>query len=201
MRFWVPDLKIRPTRTTTRTPGTPASLRRLPDRERVLLLISDMPAKKSTKYGSLTLLGKPVSHYPSAPSAKTIETFENEYADRRYLIKFECADFTSLCPITGQPDFAKITIEYVPATRCIETKSLKFYLASYRNTRSFNEEIVNRILDDIVAACGPQEALVYGEFAARGGISLSVEASYSDTVAEADDRQRVAKTGREQKQR
>jgi 7-cyano-7-deazaguanine reductase len=146
-----------------------------------------MPPKKNAKYGSLTLLGKPVSPYPSAPSARTIETFENEYADRRYLIKFECADFTSLCPITGQPDFAKITIEYVPATRCIETKSLKFYLASYRHTRSFNEEIVNRILDDVVAACGPQEALVYGEFAARGGISLSVEASYSDTAAEADD--------------
>ena len=160
-----------------------------------------MPVKKNTKYESLTLLGKPVSHYPSAPSAKIIETFENEYADRRYLIKFECAYFTSLCPITGQPDFAKITIEYVPAIRCIETKSLKFYLASYRNTRSFNEEIVNRILDDMVAACGPQEALVYGEFAARGGISLSVEASYSDTVAEADDRQRMGKTGREQKQR
>ena len=196
MRFWVPNLKIRPTRTTTRTPGR-RTLRRLPDRERVLLLISDMPAKKSTKYGSLTLLGKPVSHYPNAPSAKTIETFENEYADRRYLIKFECADFTSLCPITGQPDFAKITIEYVPATRCIETKSLKFYLASYRNTRSFNEEIVNRILDDIVAASGPQEALVYGEFAARGGISLSVEAQY----AAADNGQEMTGVGREKNRR
>jgi 7-cyano-7-deazaguanine reductase len=155
-----------------------------------------MPPKKNAKYGSLTLLGKPVSPYPSAPSARTIETFENEYADRRYLIKFECADFTSLCPITGQPDFAKITIEYVPATRCIETKSLKFYLASYRNTRSFNEEIVNRILDDVVAACAPQEALVYGEFAARGGISLSVEASYSDTVAEDDGQERRKRSSR-----
>lgn len=145
-------------------------------------LISDMPAKKNTKYGSLTLLGKPVSRYPTAPSAKTIETFKNQYAIRRYLIKFECADFTSLCPVTGQPDFAKITIEYVPGDRCIETKSLKFYLASYRNTRSFNEEIVNRILDDVVAACSPQEALVYGEFAARGGISVSAEAQYTETV-------------------
>jgi 7-cyano-7-deazaguanine reductase len=148
-----------------------------------------MPAKKNTKYGSLTLLGRPVAHHPGTPSAKIIETFGNEYVERRYLIKFECADFTSLCPITGQPDFAKITIEYVPAARCIETKSLKFYLASYRNTRSFNEEIVNRILDDVVAACSPQEALVYGEFAARGGISLSVEAQY---VA-ADDGQETRK--------
>lgn len=145
-----------------------------------------MPAKKTAKYSSLTLLGRPVTHYPNAPSAKTIETFPNEYANRHYLIKFECADFTSLCPITGQPDFAKVTIEYVPAARCIETKSLKFYLASYRNTRSFNEEIVNRILDDVVTACSPHEALVYGEFASRGGISLSVEATYPDAIATPD---------------
>jgi 7-cyano-7-deazaguanine reductase len=153
-----------------------------------------MPPKKKAKYGSLTLLGQPVSRYPSAPSAKTIETFENQYANRRYLIKFECADFTSLCPVTGQPDFAKITIEYVPDDRCIETKSLKFYLASYRNTPSFNEEIVNRILDDVVAACGPQEALVYGEFAARGGISLSAEAQYTQDVAEADNGRRTRRS-------
>ena len=153
-----------------------------------------MPAKKNAKYSSLTLLGRPVTHYPNAPSAKTIETFPNEYANRHYLIKFECADFTSLCPITGQPDFAKITIEYVPAACCIETKSLKFYLASYRNTRSFNEEIVNRILDDVVTACSPHEALVYGEFASRGGISLSVEATYPDAIATPDNGQRGRKT-------
>ena len=149
-----------------------------------------MPAKKNAKYESLTLLGRPASPYPSAPSAKTIETFKNQYANRRYLIKFECADFTSLCPVTGQPDFAKITIEYVPSDHCIETKSLKFYLASYRNTRSFNEEIVNRILDDVVAACSPHEASVYGEFAARGGIGLSVEAQYAERTASGEDRHR-----------
>jgi 7-cyano-7-deazaguanine reductase len=153
-----------------------------------------MPAKKNTKYESLTLLGKPISRYPSAPSAKTIETFKNQYVNRRYLIKFECADFTSLCPVTGQPDFAKITIEYVPGDRCIETKSLKFYLASYRNTPSFNEEIVNRILDDVVAACNPQEALVYGEFAARGGISLSAEAQYVEAVAGVDNGRQTRKS-------
>ncbi|HEX4200124.1 MAG TPA: preQ(1) synthase [Chthoniobacterales bacterium] len=153
-----------------------------------------MPVKKKGKYDSLTLLGRPISHYPSAPSAQTIETFPNEYPNRNYLIKFECADFTSLCPITGQPDFAKITIEYVPSARCIETKSLKFYLASYRNTRSFNEEIVNRILDDVVTACSPHEALVYGEFASRGGIKLSVEASYPDALATPGDGQRARKS-------
>jgi 7-cyano-7-deazaguanine reductase len=153
-----------------------------------------MPVKKKGKYDSLTLLGRPVSHYPSAPSAKTIETFPNEYTNRSYLIKFECADFTSLCPVTAQPDFAKITIEYVPAARCIETKSLKFYLSSYRNTRGFNEEIVNRILDDVVAACSPHEALVYGEFASRGGISLSVEASYPDGLVSPGNGQRGRKS-------
>src|SRR5580704_1736459 len=105
-----------------------------------------MPSRKNAKYQSLKLLGRPTAQYPASPSAKTLETFQNEYAKRRYWIRFECEDFTSLCPITGQPDYAKITIEYVPAARCIETKSLKFYLASYRNTRGFNEEIVNRIL-------------------------------------------------------
>jgi len=149
-----------------------------------------MPAKKKAKYESLTLLGRPASPYPSAPSAKTIETFQNDYPDRRYQVRFESEDFTSLCPITGQPDFAKITIDYVPSARCIETKSLKFYLASYRNTRSFNEEIVNRILDDIVAACSPREASVYGEFAPRGGISLSVEARYPEKKVTDEDRRR-----------
>jgi 7-cyano-7-deazaguanine reductase len=155
-----------------------------------------MPKSKSAKYGSLKLLGSSAAKYPASPSAKTIETFQNEYAHRRYLIRFECGDFTSLCPITGQPDFAKITIEYVPATLCIETKSLKFYLASYRNTGSFNEEIVNRILDDVVAACRPWEALVYGEFAARGGIALSAEARYPDEVGAADNGERRRRSGR-----
>ena len=137
-----------------------------------------MPVRKSAKYKSLTLLGRTTAQYPSSPSAKTLETFRNEYAKRRYWVRFECEDFTSLCPITGQPDYAKITIEYVPGALCIETKSLKFYLASYRHTGSFNEEIVNRILDDVIAACAPVEASVYGEFAARGGISLSAEARH-----------------------
>lgn len=90
-----------------------------------------------------------------------------------------------MCPVTGQPDFAEITIEYVPDKLCIETKSLKFYLASFRQTRSFNEEIVNRILDDIVKACAPRRALVHGEFAARGGISVTVDAAYPDEIVKA----------------
>lgn len=151
-----------------------------------------MPAKKRAKYESLTLLGRPTAQYPKSPTSKTLETFPNRYASRRFWIRFDCPDFTSVCPITGQPDFAHITIEYIPNALCIETKSLKFYLASYRNTGSFNEEIVNRILDDVVAVCQPRRAIVYGEFAARGGISISVDARYPDDAADENNRASIS---------
>ncbi len=143
-----------------------------------------MAPTNNDKYGTLNLLGKPATRLPDEPSSKILETFRNEYASRRYLIRFECQDFTSICPVTGQPDFATIKIEYVPDTLCIETKSLKFYLASYRNTRSFNEEIANRILEDLVTACNPRQVMVHAEFAARGGISLSVVARHPDDSGE-----------------
>jgi 7-cyano-7-deazaguanine reductase len=136
------------------------------------------PARKTPKYKRLTLLGKAVGSYPEAPAAATLETFDNKYPARDYWIQFDAPEFTSNCPVTGQPDFAAIRIDYVPDKLCIETKSLKFYLASYRNTRSFNEEIVNRILDDLVAACSPRRAIVHGKFASRGGISVGVDAAY-----------------------
>ncbi len=141
--------------------------------------------KKSAKYRNLRLLGKSISQYPDAPTPATLDTFPNAHPRRDYWIRFDCPEFTSMCPVTGQPDFAEITIEYVPDKLCIETKSLKFYLASFRQTRSFNEEIVNRILDDIVKACAPRRALVHGEFAARGGISVTVDAAYPDEIVKA----------------
>lgn len=134
------------------------------------------------KFASLKLLGRSESRFPSAPTSKTLETFANKFSKRDYWIRFECPEFTSMCPVTGQPDFARITICYVPDSLCIETKSLKFYLASYRNTRSFNEEIANRILDDLVKACNPRHAVVHGEFASRGGIGVTVDAAYPDEV-------------------
>ncbi|MBV9392269.1 MAG: NADPH-dependent 7-cyano-7-deazaguanine reductase QueF [Verrucomicrobia bacterium] len=143
-----------------------------------------MAPTNNNKYGSLSLLGRPVARYPDEPSPNILETFRNEYASRRYLVTFDCPEFTSICPVTGQPDFATIKIEYVPDTLCIETKSLKFYLASYRNTRSFNEEIANRILEDFVTACSPREVMVHAEFAARGGIRLSVIARHPDNSGE-----------------
>jgi 7-cyano-7-deazaguanine reductase len=134
---------------------------------------------KRNKSSGLTLLGKSEARLPASPSDARLETFPNP-ARRKYRIRFETADFTSLCPVTGQVDFAQITIEYAPAARCVESKSLKFYLASYRNERAFNEAVTNRILDDFVRACSPREAIVTAEFSARGGIALTVRAEFPD---------------------
>jgi 7-cyano-7-deazaguanine reductase len=136
-------------------------------------------AKKSKR--GLRLLGRSETRLPSTPSTEVLETFPNP-ARRPYWIRFESSDFTSLCPITGQADFAEITIDYQPGKRCLETKSLKFYLASYRNERAFNEEVTNRILDDLVQACRPRKMRVRAEFASRGGICLTINASFPDDL-------------------
>jgi 7-cyano-7-deazaguanine reductase len=125
----------------------------------------------------MRLLGR-ASNFPKEPSRDILDSFPNSHPGRDYIIRLETEDFTSLCPVTGQPDFADLTIEYVPAKRCVETKSLKYYLASFRNTPSFNEQIVNRILEDLVAVCAPRKMTVTGAFASRGGLSLTVTASH-----------------------
>lgn len=135
--------------------------------------------KTAANQVGLKLLGQAGAGFPEQVSPNILETFENRYPQRDYVIHFECEDFTSLCPVTGQPDFAKLHIEYVAAKRCIETKSLKFYLSSYRNCAAFNEEVANRILEDLVAACAPRWMRVTGRFASRGGISVSVEAEHA----------------------
>jgi 7-cyano-7-deazaguanine reductase len=112
------------------------------------------------------------------PSVHILETFQNCYPDREYNVQFIFPEFTSLCPKTGQPDFAKIVIDYVPLDRCIESKSLKLYLFAYRNCGSFMETITNKILDDLVAICDPRSMIVNGYFNARGGTFINVKASY-----------------------
>lgn len=135
-----------------------------------------------TKPVRLTLLGRSEAKIPASPAEAHLETFPNP-AQRNYRIHFETDDFTSVCPITGQPDFARIDIDYVPDRVCVESKSLKFYLASYRNERAFNEAVINRILDDFVKACAPREAIVTAQFSARGGVALTVRAEYCDNRA------------------
>jgi 7-cyano-7-deazaguanine reductase len=134
---------------------------------------------KANRASRLTLLGRSEVKLPLSPAEARLETFPNP-ARQNYRIHFETDDFTSVCPITGQPDFARIEIDYVPNRLCVESKSLKFYLASYRNERAFNEAITNRILDDFVKGCGPREAIVTAQFSARGGIALTVRAEYPD---------------------
>lgn len=107
-----------------------------------------------------------------------LETFRNEYPDRNYSIIHTAPEFTSLCPKTGQPDFAKITIEYIPDKLCVELKSLKQYLNSYRDDGIFYESVTNKILEDIVSVCKPRYMIIVAEFNVRGGISSIVEVEY-----------------------
>ena len=109
-----------------------------------------------------------------APSAEHLETFPNPQPGRDYTIEIVCPEFTSLCPKTGQPDFGTVTFTYTPAESCVELKSLKLYLQRFRNVGSFYEAVVNRLLDDFVAACRPRRCLVVGAFTPRGGITTSV---------------------------
>jgi 7-cyano-7-deazaguanine reductase len=114
---------------------------------------------------------------PSQPS-KTLETFKNPAPDRDYEIAFDCPEFTCLCPLTGQPDFARFTIRYVPDDKCVELKSLKLYLWSYRNEGAFHEAVTNKIRDDLVKATRPRKLTVEGDWFIRGGIATRVTVSY-----------------------
>ena len=120
----------------------------------------------------LTLLGKH-SEFFSSPDEAKLETFPNRSPQRVYTVMLETEEFSSLCPVTGQPDSCHLTISYCPAERVIETKSLKYYLVSFRNYPAFNEQVINRILDDLVAAAPPRWMRVVGCFGARGGIRLT----------------------------
>ena len=126
---------------------------------------------------SLTLLSRSHTEYPDTPDKARLETFVNAYPQRDYEILFDCPEFTSLCPVTGQPDFGHIRVRYIADKRCIESKSLKLYLYSFRNHHTFHEEAVNRILSDLVKACKPRWMEVNGEFRPRGGIALTITAT------------------------
>lgn len=118
---------------------------------------------------------------PTRPSTK-LETFPNPAPERDYEIRFDCPEFTCLCPRTGQPDFATIRIRYVPDRLCVELKSLKLYLWSFRDAGHFHEAVTNRILDDLVAATRPRRMTVEGDFLIRGGIHTTVVVSYDKKV-------------------
>jgi 7-cyano-7-deazaguanine reductase len=120
----------------------------------------------------LTLLGR------DAKPSKKLETFPNRHPGRAYVVRLETDEFTCVCPATGQPDFATITVEYIPGEKILESKSFKLYLWSYRNEGVFHEHVTNRILEDLVAALSPRWCRVRGAFKVRGGIAITVEAEH-----------------------
>ena len=115
---------------------------------------------------------------PSQPS-KTLETFPNPHPSSDYAVTISSPEFTCVCPMTGQPDFATITVEYAPGERCVELKALKLYLWSFRDEGHFHEDVTNRILNDLVEATRPRRMAVTGDFNVRGGLHTVVRASYA----------------------
>ncbi len=120
-----------------------------------------------------------ISRRVTTRPTKQLETFPNPRKSRDYHIAFDCPEFTCLCPMTGQPDFATILIDYVPDELCVELKSLKLYLWSYRNEGAFHEAVTNQICDDLVAAISPRSITVVGKFWVRGGITTNVTVTHT----------------------
>lgn len=128
--------------------------------------------------GTLTLLGGAKTVYRQDYAPEVLETFVNKHPDSDYWVRFHCPEFTSLCPITGQPDFASIEISYIPDVKMVESKSLKLYLFSFRQHGDFHEDCVNIIMKDLVKLLSPRYIEVTGDFTPRGGISIHPFANY-----------------------
>ena len=126
----------------------------------------------------LTLLGNKHNDYSSDYNPALIETFVNKHPDNEYLVTFDCPEFTSLCPMTGQPDFGHIYISYIPRERMVESKSLKLYLFSFRNHGDFHEDCMNIIMKDLIKAMQPKYIEVWGKFLPRGGLSIDPYCNY-----------------------
>ncbi len=140
--------------------------------------------KTKERFSELSLLKGSENKYPQHPEEAHLEAFQNVYADRDYIIEFDCPEYTSLCPVTNQPDFGHIIVRYIPDQLCVESKSLKLYLYSFRNCNTFHEESVNTILDALVKLCKPRQAEVRGKFRPRGGIAINVVARYGGKIDE-----------------
>ena len=135
-------------------------------------------SKQSNEIEGLSLLGNQEVKYYDDYKPDVLETFENKHKDNDYFVKFNCPEFTSLCPITGQPDFAAVYISYVPNVRMVESKSLKLYLFSFRNHGGFHEDCVNVIMKDLIKLMDPKYIEVWGKFTPRGGISIDPYCNY-----------------------
>ncbi|MCR4656398.1 MAG: preQ(1) synthase [Lachnospiraceae bacterium] len=127
---------------------------------------------------NLTLLGNNKTEYRTDYAPEVLEKFSNKHPDNDYFVKFNCPEFTTLCPITGQPDFGRITISYVPEEYLVESKSLKLYLFSFRNHGDFHEDVANIIMKDLIKLLSPKYIEVWGRFMPRGGISIDPYCNY-----------------------
>ena len=137
-----------------------------------------MEGRTAEEKQGITLLGNQKTKYPDDYAPQMLETFINKHQDNDYFVKFNCPEFTSLCPITGQPDFATIYISYIPDVRMAESKSLKLYLYSFRNHGDFHEDCVNIIMKDLIKLMDPKYIEVWGKFTPRGGISIDPYCNY-----------------------
>ncbi|MCR4926564.1 MAG: preQ(1) synthase [Lachnospiraceae bacterium] len=136
-----------------------------------------MPRTKEETEG-ISLLGSNRAAYPTDYCPDVLQTFINKHQENDYFVKFNCPEFTSLCPITGQPDFATIYISYVPDEKMVESKSLKLYLFGFRNRGDFHEDCVNIIMKDLIKLMDPKYIEVWGKFTPRGGISIDPYCNY-----------------------
>lgn len=134
--------------------------------------------RQADDLGGICLLGCPHTHYAHQYSPHLLEAFDNQHPDNDYLVKLICPEFTTLCPITGQPDFAALRIAYVPDAKMVESKSLKLYLFSFRNHGDFHEDCVNVIMKDLIVLMQPKYIEVSGEFTPRGGIAIHPYANF-----------------------
>lgn len=134
--------------------------------------------KNNDSLSNLTLLGNQDVRYEFDYNPDILEAVDNDYTERDYFIKFNCPEFTTLCPMTGQPDFATIYISYIPDEKIVESKALKLYLFSYRDYGGFHEASVNMIMDDIIKLIDPRYIEVWGKFLPRGGISIDPYCNY-----------------------
>lgn len=137
-----------------------------------------MESRTAEEKQGITLLGNQKTKYPDDYAPQVLETFVNKHQDNDYFVKFNCPEFTSLCPITGQPDFATIYISYIPDIKMVESKSLKLYLYSFRNHGDFHEDCVNIIMKDLIKLMDPKYIEVWGKFTPRGGISIDPYCNY-----------------------
>ena len=142
--------------------------------------------------GLTKLAGNRTEYRYDDPQAEMLESFTHGHGDIAWVVGLECSEFTSLCPVTGQPDFGRIRIRYIPDRLCVESKSLKLYLGAYRNHGSFHESCVNRIADDLVAAISPRYLRVFGDFNPRGGIAIRPMAVRFAPALSATDRQQCS---------